>query len=95
MSAAPVFIPAGDVAARLGLRDAAAFRRRRRALEEDGFPLPMPWSSGRTPLWRAAAVDGWIDAVSRLAAEGVALGRARLAPNDVAFARAMALQACA
>lgn len=94
MSAAPVFIAAGDVAARLGLSDAAAFHRRRPALEEDGFPLPMPWS-GRRLLWRAAAVDGWIEAVSRLSAQGLALGRARLGPNDVAFARAMALQACA
>lgn len=54
------FIDAGDVARLLDLPSADAFLARRAALEDQGFPLPCPWS--RRPLkWRADQVLAWRD----------------------------------
>lgn len=56
----PVFITAARVAQLLDMASADAFLAQRPRLEDQGFPLPLPWS--RRPLkWRADQVRAWID----------------------------------
>lgn len=55
----PIYIDAGQVAARLGISRALFLRQRDFLEQQHAFPLPMP--TCRCPMkWRAAAVDAWI-----------------------------------
>lgn len=55
------FIPADQVAAKLGL-STPAFRRRIEALiDEEDFPQPMPYTGPRgATIWRTAHVNSWL-----------------------------------
>lgn len=55
----PIFIDAGEVAARLSI-SRALFLRQRDWMETNlGFPVPVSWA--RSPMkWRANAIDTWI-----------------------------------
>lgn len=86
--AEPIFIDAGGVARLLGLPDAEAFLRRRRALEERcDFPLPLPWWK-RPVKYRRDMVLAWInlqgrpgsdeDARAAAVAAGLATGKVAL-----------------
>lgn len=63
---APLFLTSRQVAAAIGLPDAAAFLRQRARLEDDhGFPLPMPTLSMRNLRWRADQVAYWVETHGR------------------------------
>lgn len=53
----PQVLTAAEVAAKLR-HCGKWFRRRRRELEANGFPPPLPCTHGR--LWSRAAVERWI-----------------------------------
>lgn len=58
-----IFLTAREVAELLGFPSTVAFNQRRDWLvDELGFPMPMPYLlRGGARLWRAEAVQNWID----------------------------------
>lgn len=92
MSQTPTYIESAEVARLLGFegkRPGLQFLARRSRLEAQGFPQPLSWTA--SPLkWDRAAVEAWIAAARRLAAEGAQPRVEGAEPNDAAFARAMA-----
>jgi predicted DNA-binding transcriptional regulator AlpA len=62
-----VFVDAAEVAAMIGCRSTAEFRRERARLERDhDLPLPMPTSTTR-PRWRREEIEGWVRSQGRAA----------------------------
>ncbi|RWR32493.1 hypothetical protein D2T29_00405 [Sinirhodobacter populi] len=59
MTAAPNFIDANEVAARLGMAPAVLRKRRLQLEERYGFPQPLPWAL-RPLKWRADQVEYWV-----------------------------------
>jgi hypothetical protein len=56
---ARMFITSAEVADLLELPSSIAFLSRRADLEEQGFPLPCPWTA-RPMKWRRDLVEAWI-----------------------------------
>ena len=71
MTQLPDFLTSDQVAAVIGMPDAAAFLRARARLEDENlFPLPMP-TMRRTMRWRKDEVLAWRDRHGRPVPPGI------------------------
>jgi len=79
----PLFLTSDQVAAAIGMANAAAFNRARPRLEaENNFPRPLP-TQRRNRRWKADEVQSWLDrygnAISPdIRAEDIASGKVHI-----------------